>query len=431
VDTRHPDEGTLYAYVEGQLPAPGQVSVEGHVAGCAECASLVAEARGLIAAASGIVRALDSVPANVVPPRRVRRLPPWLAAAAVFVLAVGVSTVAVRSGMDSRPEILATSVEVGADMSQRAAVEQPTPAVPVSGGTEPSAAAGEPSVVNRSVASRTSDMSESRRTAAAGPQNALPRKSDPREEAVEFSRASEALVTAPAAAPATTADAQGAGAGAGDPDAGRAALRAPVAARTPTAVPGDAARQAFRQQETTITGRIVAEGGKPLSGANVFINELSVSVATDASGTYALTIPFGQLHGSTAVVRASATGYAPQSQPVTVAAGTQTADFELKRELTQLSELVVAGSTTADVFRSSEAEMQAPIRTIRYEVSRGVIVELREFHAPVRVPLAHPGVNEYRWNNSAGTRGYVLSGPLTVAELERLASRLGELRVIR
>lgn len=167
----------------------------------------------------------------------------------------------------------------------------------------------------------------------------------------------------------------------------------------------------------------MTENGQPLAGANVFINELNISAGTDAAGRYALTIPSERLEGGAAVVRARAIGYAPQEQLLKVATGSQTADFELRPDRTLLSEVTVAGGITAPV--------EEPVRILRYEAAPGVIVELREFHASSRVPPARPGVNEYRWSDAAGSRRFVLSGPLPVSELRELAARLGELRAVR
>lgn len=188
-------------------------------------------------------------------------------------------------------------------------------------------------------------------------------------------------------------------------------------------------------------GRVLSDLGQPLAGANVFINEMNISVGTDAAGSYTITISQAPLSGQSVPLRARAIGYAPQSQPVPIDAGVQTVNFELRREFTQLSEVVVSGVTTATerarVSREAAApasQFQAgtggPLRTVRYESSPGVVLELREFPATVPVPQAEPGVNQYRWTDGAETRIYVLSGDLTVAELESLARRLGELKIV-
>ena len=63
----HLDEGTIHAWLDGALPADEAARVEAHANECAECAALVAEARGFIAGASRIVSSLDVVRGNVVP----------------------------------------------------------------------------------------------------------------------------------------------------------------------------------------------------------------------------------------------------------------------------------------------------------------------------------------------------------------------------
>ena len=64
---QHLDEGTIHAWLDGQLPREEAQRVEAHVAECRQCADAVAEARGLIAASSRILMALDNVPRDVVP----------------------------------------------------------------------------------------------------------------------------------------------------------------------------------------------------------------------------------------------------------------------------------------------------------------------------------------------------------------------------
>jgi hypothetical protein len=63
----HLDEGTIHAWLDGGLPPDESARVAAQTAGCAECAALVAEARGFIAASSRILSSLDSVPAGVIP----------------------------------------------------------------------------------------------------------------------------------------------------------------------------------------------------------------------------------------------------------------------------------------------------------------------------------------------------------------------------
>lgn len=63
----HLDEGTIHAWLDGALAPAESARVEAHVQTCAECAALVAEARGLIAASTRILSSLDAVPGGVIP----------------------------------------------------------------------------------------------------------------------------------------------------------------------------------------------------------------------------------------------------------------------------------------------------------------------------------------------------------------------------
>src|SRR5262249_3633947 len=64
---QHIDEGTVHAWLDGALPAAEAAAVERHARDCAQCAALVADARGLIAGAARIISALDDVPGGVIP----------------------------------------------------------------------------------------------------------------------------------------------------------------------------------------------------------------------------------------------------------------------------------------------------------------------------------------------------------------------------
>ncbi|HEX6250460.1 MAG TPA: carboxypeptidase regulatory-like domain-containing protein [Gemmatimonadaceae bacterium] len=421
MDTRHPDEGTIHAYVERQLPLAEQARVDAHVSSCAECAASVAEARGLIAAASRIVGALDDVPAKVIPARPVRRLPPWLAAAAVMVLAVGVSSVAVQRGLESRRDVSTMAADAAGEPQQAVAAEsQASPmAPPVT--PERSELSSAPTAATGAAPATRRDAGERRSGTVASAADPV-RKAGVREEAVVLPAPA---ASAPPALPPAAADFSAAEerASASERATGAAAPIGRAATRMQAAAPSDAAALSLRQSEITITGRVMTADGSPLAGANVFVSSLNLSVGTDATGRYTLIVPPGEAQRDRLVVRARAIGYVPQEQLLRVPIGSQTADFELRRDGTQLTEVTITGGTTV--------AGEQPERTTRYEAAPGVIVELREFHAAARIPPARPGTNEYRWGDASGARQYVLSGPLAIAELERLAGRLGELRIVR
>ena len=128
---RHLDEGTIHAWLDGALPPDESARVESHVEACADCAALVAEARGLIAASSRILASLDAVPAGVIPgtdagtdqlaalrARRQASSRQWwrdrrIVAAASLVFVAGISTVVWRNSPERSPtEPRAAAVQV-------------------------------------------------------------------------------------------------------------------------------------------------------------------------------------------------------------------------------------------------------------------------------------------------------------------------------
>ena len=44
-------------------------------------------------------------------------------------------------------------------------------------------------------------------------------------------------------------------------------------------------------QGATITGKVASDAGQPIEQANVYINDLAISVGTNAQGVYTITIP--------------------------------------------------------------------------------------------------------------------------------------------
>ena len=106
---QHPDEGTIHAWIDGELSQEEATALEAHLAECAECSVSAAEARGLVAASSRIVSALDIVPGGVIPAARAKRRP-WYAsaqlrAAAAIAIVAGASMLVMRdqkkAAMDS------------------------------------------------------------------------------------------------------------------------------------------------------------------------------------------------------------------------------------------------------------------------------------------------------------------------------------------
>jgi len=96
-------------------------------------------------------------------------------------------------------------------------------------------------------------------------------------------------------------------------------------------------------QNAVITGKVSSEFGQPIEGANVYLNELSVSVPTNAQGAYTITIPALRVVGQAANLRVRAIGYQPGVRPIRITPGAQEQSFTLKQDINRLSEVVVTG----------------------------------------------------------------------------------------
>src|SRR5687767_6960580 len=89
-----------------------------------------------------------------------------------------------------------------------------------------------------------------------------------------------------------------------------------------------AATAQAQAQGATITGRVATDVGQPIEGANVYITELGISVATNAQGQYSITVPEARAKGQSVVIAARTIGRTPQRKTIQ-ATGTQTVDFAL------------------------------------------------------------------------------------------------------
>lgn len=121
-------------------------------------------------------------------------------------------------------------------------------------------------------------------------------------------------------------------------------------------------------QNAVITGRVTSEFGQAIEGANVYINDLQISVATNATGAFTVNIPGARVTEQQVNVRVRAFGYQPQMRPFRVAAGQHTMNFVLKQDVNRLAEIVVTGVTAGTeqkklaftVARVDEREMSVP-----------------------------------------------------------------------
>src|SRR4051812_8613728 len=107
-----------------------------------------------------------------------------------------------------------------------------------------------------------------------------------------------------------------------------------------------------KAQNAVITGKVAAESGLPLEGAQILITELGASTATNAKGVYTINIPSARVNGQQVTVKVRAISYTPESRLVRMTAGTHTEDFTLKADINKLSEVVTTGVVGEQVERA-------------------------------------------------------------------------------
>ncbi len=108
-----------------------------------------------------------------------------------------------------------------------------------------------------------------------------------------------------------------------------------------------AAPAAAHAQAAVITGKVTGRQGEALGGAIVGIDELGIAVATTTTGGYTLTVPADRARGQSVTLRGRYIGYSAATKQITLTAGTQTQDLELKFDPMTLDAVVVTGLAEA------------------------------------------------------------------------------------
>ncbi len=101
------------------------------------------------------------------------------------------------------------------------------------------------------------------------------------------------------------------------------------------------------QATATITGKVTAEGGRPLGGARVIFVDFNLGANTSADGSYTISVPSDRIRGQQLILTARAIGYSPVRRQVTLRAGTQEQSFSLTKDVIQLNEVVITGTGAA------------------------------------------------------------------------------------
>jgi len=100
-------------------------------------------------------------------------------------------------------------------------------------------------------------------------------------------------------------------------------------------------------QQAVFSGRVTSEANIPLGGANVGVPELGVGTIAGTDGRYTFTIDAARARGRTVNVVARFIGYKPKRLPVTLTEGRTEHDFALERDVLNLEEVVVTGTSEA------------------------------------------------------------------------------------
>lgn len=102
---------------------------------------------------------------------------------------------------------------------------------------------------------------------------------------------------------------------------------------------------AWSQQTGTITGTVIdGETGKPLSGANVFVEDNRLGAATGSNGVYIISSVDSGLH----IISVSYIGYEIKKEKITVADSIITLNFTLNQKILQGQEITITATRAKD-----------------------------------------------------------------------------------
>ena len=97
----------------------------------------------------------------------------------------------------------------------------------------------------------------------------------------------------------------------------------------------------------TYSGRVMAADGQPLAGASVGITELEIGSITNEQGQYSFSARADRSNGRTITIVARHIGYKPGRYTIRVSGNAVQHDFSLERDILQLNEVVVTGTSAA------------------------------------------------------------------------------------
>lgn len=436
---QHLDEGTIHAWIDGELSPEQGGEIAAHVAECPECAAMVAEARGLVAASTRILTALDDVPGGVIPSlpdiapaqtQAVRRR--WyqrtdVRAAAALLLVAGTSLVVVQRGADSTAT-RATFATVDKGQPNSAASTEAAAAGPVTGTKQVMADALSSSAAGPAPRAARPEMPESEMSRE--PSRRAQTKSGytmPREQMAQGNAMADAQPSrlqardeskslkeeAAKSRPADVAFALSA------PSLARVGIAAPPVVAAPTE------DRASMNTSRVVKGRVIdKQSGRGVAQAQVVIEGTKLDATTDKDGNFTIAnVPPGDLR-----LNVRKLGYGVTTIPLAKesrdAEGTMVA---LTPSQVALEALVVTSAENAPRVSAAGAAVskgvaEAPLRVVRvdstagvkrttYEVSKGVEVILID--SPVETMPEQDDVARQKIaaaQSTAAQRENVLSG---------------------
>lgn len=101
------------------------------------------------------------------------------------------------------------------------------------------------------------------------------------------------------------------------------------------------------QAQTAVFSGKVMSSGVPLGGASVGIPELGVGAVTSLDGHYNFTVDVSKVGGRSFTLFVRYIGYKPKRMPITLAAGRVDKDFDLEKDVMNLEQVVVTGTSAA------------------------------------------------------------------------------------
>jgi hypothetical protein len=458
---QHLDEGTIHAWLDGELPSAEREALEAHIVECEPCAAAVAEARGFVAASTRILTALDSVPGGVLPAastgsgtarpavrRRFVASRGWMAAAAVLVLST-FTVIAIRPGGDAAQLRIAAATRDQKEPAASAAPSEEKPPAPAPMQSGTAAPADKPKSVDQTERLKSRLEAERQSTRMRSSNGAPPPMANvaPRARVAEPSASMGRVPEQTATPPAPSAFAKDA-----------------VAKRADAVSLSDSTserRTVASASGVSITGRITSEAGAPLASASVLLEGTGIGTITHDDGNYALIVPASRANGQTKSLVAKLIGYRAVAVPIAPTSEPITHDFVLRANPLALGQVVVTGAGTtspeklgaAIALDSATVDSAAPqllsrntihtdgdtVVTTVYSV-HGVSVSLidhsRARDETLRLQVrgavsemsakshaAAAAVNSISWSDSTGhTR--TLRGPLSREQLEQLKKTL-------